>query len=507
MQMAESNVIREFLVAIGYKDDATGRKKFLDGITQATTAVLKLGAVVEATALAVAVGVSRFASNLEQLGFAAQRTGSSADSLKAFDLAARNFGASIDEAQGSVENLAAFLRNNPGGANVVAGWLGAVGLSARGANGELLQGTALLAQLGKMFAIQRQQGHWFLANQMAGQLGISDKTALAMSTPGFAEELAKQEKRAKMWDQMAAAAHRFMIQLRDLKMQLEQTFLPFQGQAMAALQGLMRSFSRFLHDHGKQVIYDLGEAFKTLIRVLGEVLDWLDAHGDEIQRRIQVTFGEFKSAYEIVKPAMVWVYDQFVALDKATDGWSTKIAALALALKALGATGLITGLLNLGGGLAKAFGSLAGVAVGGEAGWTVAGTAFGVAAATAIGYAIGSAVYSALPEWMQRGIGDAEGHGVSWIEKQLDKFRKHRAAAVAAAGGNTDANANFYDTHWPWDKPPAVSAPVNVTTNVTIHGATDPRATADHVGRAVMDAARLARLNLAIKREFLAMVQ
>src|SRR5271154_7181721 len=148
--MAESTVIKEFLVALGYKHDETAAKKFKDGIVSVTKAVESLGVRVEATALAVAYGVARFASNLEALYFAAQRTNSSASSLKAFDLAARNFGASIEEAQGSVEGLAAFLRNNPGGANVVAGWLGSVGLSARdAATGAQLTGEALMVQIGK----------------------------------------------------------------------------------------------------------------------------------------------------------------------------------------------------------------------------------------------------------------------------------------------------------------------------------------------------------------------
>lgn len=498
--MAESSsVIKEFLVALGYKVDESAMKKFTHGIATATKAVEGLGFKMEATALAVAYGVARFASNLEQLYFAAQRTNSSADSLKAFDLAARNFGSSIDEAQSSVEGLAAFLRNNPGGANVVAGWLGAVGLSARDANGQMLQGTALMAQLGKMFAIQRGQGQTFLANQMAGQLGISDKTMLAMSSPGFAEELALQDKRAAGWNKVSAAAHRFMIQLEDMKMQFYQLMLGFEGPAMGALRKLMTQFAKFLHDHGRQVIRDLVAMFELLISVLGKLLNWLDAHGDEIQKRIEQTFGEFKTAYETVKPAMIWVYDQFVKLDAATDGWSTKLLALTLALKAVGAIGIVTGILNLGAGLAKAFGGLVGAGIAGEGAWGAAGAAFGVAAAAAIGAMIGTVIYDAMPEWLQRKIGDTEGHAAenagSWWDGQVAKFREWNRVQIYEGRPNHAALDQKYSPHFE----------INLTTTVHAGLGGDPHKLAGYVSSANEREVRRAASDLT--REFLATVR
>ena len=86
--MAQSNVIKEFLVKLGYKHDEASLKQFKDGIVHATKVVVGFAAAVEATAVAVSVGVAKFASNLEALYFASIRTGSAAASLKAFDRAA-----------------------------------------------------------------------------------------------------------------------------------------------------------------------------------------------------------------------------------------------------------------------------------------------------------------------------------------------------------------------------------------------------------------------------------
>jgi len=78
-------------------------------------------------------------------------------------------------------------------------------------------------------------------------------------------------------------------------------------------------------------------------------------------------------------PAIGWLIDKFIELDKKTDGWSTKIGVLLIALRALGATSLITGIYSL----ATALG-------------VMAAPILAVAAAAAGGYWVGSKIY----EWM-----------------------------------------------------------------------------------------------------------
>lgn len=491
--MAESTIIREFLVALGYKHDEAALKKLAGGVTSATKSVLVLGTVIEATAIAVATGVARFASNLEALYFASQRTGSGASSLKAFDLAARNFGASIEEAQGSVESLAAFLRNNPGGGNVIAGWLGSVGVSARDANGQLLTGTALMGQLGKMFQIMRANNQTFRANQIAGMLGISDRTMLAMSTPGFQEELARQEKRARAWDEVSAAAHRFMVRLEDLKLQFAQTMLGFEGPAMDALEGLMKRFATFLQLHGKEAVKELGQAFTWLIDKLGELLNWLNSNGADIQKRIHDLFAEVDKSYQVIKPALIWIKDKFVELDAATDGWSTKLIILLATLKAIGATGIITGIASLGAGLAKA---ATGLVVGGaaaEAGvWAVAGAAFGVAAWGAIGYGLGTLAYNLMPEKAQRAIGDTVGPVVDWFlnkkSQSAASLREFNAGEVYDAKPNRAALDERY-------------APVfDIDLDITVNGNDSPQAVGRYVASEAEEAVKRAATGLI--REF-----
>lgn len=496
--MADSTVIKEFLVALGYKVDESAMKKFTHGISTATKAVENLGFRVEATALAVAYGVMRFASNLEQLYFAAQRTNSSADSLKAFDLAARNFGASIEEAQGSVEGLAAFLRNNPGGENVVAGWLGTVGLSAKDANGQLLQGTALMAQLGKMFAIQRGQGQTYLANQIAGQLGISDRTMLAMSSPGFEKELALQEKRAHMWDEIAAAAHRFMVVLEDMKLALAQMFLPFQGQAMAALQTLFGQISVFMKDHGKQIVTDLGEVFTFVIKGLGDLLNWLDRNGKEMIVRMEAIWIDFQFNFELyIKPTLQWLYTQFIRLDEVTDGWSSKLLIISGALKALGATGIVTGIMSLGAGIAKAAGGALGLAVDAGA-WGVAGTAFGLTAWAALGVGLGLMLDYFFPKTTEKAgswLSDKVVGFQDWWHEQTAKNREFSVDSRYADRADRATLDAMYSPRFD----------ITLHTVINASGATDPERMGHYVASENERAVK--RASAALTREWLATVQ
>ena len=497
--MAQTTVIREFLVALGYKHDETAAKKLKDGITSVTKAVEGLGVKIEATALAVAYGVARFASNLEALYFAAQRTGSSASSLKAFDLAARNFGASIEEAQGSVEGLAAFLRNNPGGQAVIAGWLASVGLGARNAaTGAQLTGTALLAQIGRMFQIMREHGRTFQANQLAGLLGISDRTMLAISQPGFQEELSRQDKRVGGWQKAAEAAHRFEIQLQDVKLQFQQLLLGFEEPALAALRSLLTKFSRLIKDHGKQIVTDLAAVFGYVIDGIGQLLDFLDKHGREAIVRLEALFLDLNLNFTLyVQPVFGWIATKLVELDRATDGWSSKLLTVYTILKLMGATGLVTGILSLAGGLAKAFGGIAAAAVG-ESTWAAAGVAFGGAAAIAIagavGVVLGRLIDKALPTKAVDFIGEKGADAIDAFMKAVH-FANAAAAADPGSGGYPSLARDAR----------SANLSTRVELNMTISSNGHPQTIAQHISDEYE--ATLKRINAELVREFSSVVR
>jgi hypothetical protein len=68
-------VIKEFLVSIGYKTDETSLRKFTLSLQSVTKTVLKLGTAVVVTAAAVVAGVKIISGEMERLYYASQRTG------------------------------------------------------------------------------------------------------------------------------------------------------------------------------------------------------------------------------------------------------------------------------------------------------------------------------------------------------------------------------------------------------------------------------------------------
>lgn len=330
--MAESSVIREFLVSLGFKVDQPALKSFQEGIGKATKAVVGLAAAVEGTATLVAAGIARFASNLEDLYFSAQRTGSSATQLMAFQRTAQNFGASAEEARGSVEGLAHALRSNPG--NV--GLLESLGVHLKRAKDGTYDATDALMQFGSAMR-QRgyfQPGQFYMAEQYGQMLGISERTLLALRNGDFAKEFARiqSEMRGNGFDKAVSDAHRFMVSLRDLETQLQ----VFGAQVEDALQ-------------------------KKLGINLKQLDAWIQKNGPHLATELVAGAMQLYQAAEWVGQKIGWLIGVLQKWDKQSDGWSTRIIAMLVALRAIGGfdilrgvVGLTTAFLRLGGAIGKA---------------------------------------------------------------------------------------------------------------------------------------------------------
>lgn len=349
--MAQSTVIREFLVALGFKVDEKGLKKFSDGVEQATKGVKQLVTTISASALAVSVGVSALASKLENLYFVSRRTGAAANSLKAFDFAARNMGISTETAFGAVESLAKFLRNNPAG----EGYLATLGVQTRNANGELRDTVDILSDLGAELA---KRPTW-LSSQYGNILGIDENLLLAMRDGDFARFMQqyREMSRRNGLDKAAEDAHAFMVALRGLGTTFENFAIKVEG---ALLRRVGPQLARFQK--------------------------WFEDHSGEISERVAEIASAILAAAAALGPPLSWLADKFIELDQATDGWSTKIMLLVGAFGALGGFKIVSGIWKMvaavralgaanaaaaaAGGVSAAGGAAgAGVAAGAGAGW------------------------------------------------------------------------------------------------------------------------------------------
>jgi Phage tail lysozyme len=348
--MANKDIIREFLVALGFQVDEKGLKNFNDGVERATKGVKQLVTTISASALAVSAGVAAFASKLERIYFVAQRTGAAATSLKAFDFAARNLGISSETAFGAVESLAKFLRNNPAG----EGYLATLGVRTRDANGELRDTVDILADIGKELA---DKPTW-LASQYGNILGIDENLLLAMRSGDFGKFMQQYRdmSRDSGLDKAAEDSHRFMVQLRQLGTTFENFGIKVEGALLRKVGPLLERFQR-----------------------------WFDEHSDEIAERVGDIAKAILSAIEAAGPPLRWLADQFIELDKVTDGWSTKILLLVGAFGALGGFKIVSGLWKMVAALRAMGTATAAVAAAGGAGGA-GGAAAGAGAAASGGW-------------------------------------------------------------------------------------------------------------------------
>ncbi|MBB4199196.1 hypothetical protein CCR94_02000 [Rhodoblastus sphagnicola] len=111
--MSDTETIKSFMVALGFRVDETSEAKFKTAIDGATKLALSLGGAVVAAATAVAVATAKMASDFDNLYFASQRTGASVETIKAFGYAVSQLGGTSDAAAGSLESFARKMREMP----------------------------------------------------------------------------------------------------------------------------------------------------------------------------------------------------------------------------------------------------------------------------------------------------------------------------------------------------------------------------------------------------------
>nr|WP_236872395.1 mannosyl-glycoprotein endo-beta-N-acetylglucosamidase [Burkholderia territorii] len=306
-----------------------------------------------------------------------QRTGASAANLRGFEFAARNMGVSAEAATGTIENLARFLRNNPAG----EGYLATLGVQTRNANGELRDTVDIMSDLGKAMA---SKPTW-LSSQYGNILGIDENLMLAMRNGDF-ERLMKQYREMSQTtglDKAADDSHKFMTQLRGLGTTFENLGIRVEG---AMLGKVGPSLDRFQH--------------------------WMDEHGDEVANRIADIASVVLKVAEAVGPPLGKLVDLFIELDHSTNGWSTKILLLGVALKALGVFRIARGIwkaaaaLRVMGAAGTGTASVISGLIGNVGGLiTLLGRLSAIAGAAFAGWKIGDALRDSVDGWISKASG------------------------------------------------------------------------------------------------------
>lgn len=303
---AETELIKEFLVSLGFKIEKAGLESFVKGITAASSAVL--------------ASVTAIEDNLERLYFASQRTKASAENIRAFGFSLAQMGSSAGAALESIENLARLMRNTPG----AAGLIQSIGVQTKTANGELRDTSEILRDLGKQFANMP----YYRANAYAQALGIDEKTLIALrqGLGDFGDEYRGMlEKIGLDLGDATKKSHEFMVETRTLA-----SAIAIVGQRIS--ESFSERLTAYIRRFREQLVDNFGRISDVIDRVTKGVLWLADIVSQMALRAIQ---------------AVDTVVDGWNELDEGTQKVIAGIAALVVGWKLLNAVFLATPLGRL----------------------------------------------------------------------------------------------------------------------------------------------------------------
>lgn len=258
------NVLREFLVSLGFQVDETAMKKFTTSVEGVTKSVMKVGAEVAAAAAGVVVGVKIISSQMENLYYASQRTGATVGNIMALRYAAGQIGLTADQAQGALEGFARTLRLNPGS----GGLLDSLGVKG-GDPAERFTGF-----IEKMKGMQP-----YVAAAYAQLFGIDPDTLLMLENglPKLEDEKKKYASKLAAFgidpDQAAEAGKDFNNSIRAVKDTFNDVWIVIESKLAPVLTPLVNEFERFAENHAGEVAQNIADAVQSLADWIKSV-DW-----------------------------------------------------------------------------------------------------------------------------------------------------------------------------------------------------------------------------------------
>ncbi|MET5973571.1 hypothetical protein WIA73_20455 [Klebsiella pneumoniae] len=308
-----AETLKDFLISLGFNVDEAGAKKFDAVVAGTTLKAIELGVKVEAAALSVVAFTAKIASSLDNLYWASQRTGATVEGIKQIGYAVSQVGGSADSARGSLENLARFIRNNPG----AEGFLNRLGVQTRDASGNMRDMATIFTGVGQRLSSMP----YYRANQYAQMLGLDENTLMAMRR-GIGQFSGEYTAMAKAIgynaDVAAVSSNKFMTSLRSfglmagmardkigssladglagsldrLRRQILENFPKIEGAITSTVKGILWA--------GEMV----GRVIYRLIQLGQSISDWWDSLDKQSQQLIEL-IGALTAAWWMLNRAML----------------------------------------------------------------------------------------------------------------------------------------------------------------------------------------------------------
>lgn len=308
-----AETLKDFLISLGFKVDEAGARKFDAVVAGTALKAIELGVKVEAAALSVVAFTAKIASGLDDLYWASQRTGATVEGIKQIGYAVSQVGGSVDGARGSLENLARFMRNNPG----AEGFLNRLGVQTRDASGNMRDMATIFTGVGQRLSSMP----YYRANQYAQMLGLDENTLMAMRR-GIGQFSGEYTAMAKAIgynaDVAAVRSNKFMTSLRSfglmagmardkigssladglagsldrLRRQILENFPKIEGAITSTVKGILWA--------GEMV----GRVIYRLIQAASDIRAWWIGLDSDTQKLIQ-TLGGLLVAWRLLNAAML----------------------------------------------------------------------------------------------------------------------------------------------------------------------------------------------------------
>lgn len=306
-----AETLKDFLISLGFNVDEAGAKKFDAVVAGTTLKAIELGVKVEAAALSVVAFTAKIASSLDNLYWASQRTGATVEGIKQIGYAVSQVGGSADSARGSLENLARFIRNNPG----AEGFLNRLGVQTRDASGNMRDMATIFTGVGQRLSNMP----YYRANQYAQMLGLDENTLMAMRR-GIGQFSGEYTAMAKAIgynaDLAAVSSNKFMTSLRSFGLMAGMARDKIGSNLANGLSGSIDTLCRQIMENFpkiegaitagvKGVLWFgeiIGRVVYRLIQLTGDIINWWKSLSTETRRVIEV-FGALMIAWRLLNSA------------------------------------------------------------------------------------------------------------------------------------------------------------------------------------------------------------
>ncbi len=112
--MGNSEIMREYLVRLGYQTDVVSLRRFEDNLGRTSKRLLKVGSTVAGIATSIGAATTAFSYHMRRMYFASELANSSVKNLNAMGYAGKQIGISGDAMESAIKGMAQAFRLNPG---------------------------------------------------------------------------------------------------------------------------------------------------------------------------------------------------------------------------------------------------------------------------------------------------------------------------------------------------------------------------------------------------------